>query len=220
MVKLTIKGQLTLCIATAFVLWFLMFSPWTAHWFNFWLTMTASGITLTSMAIAFGGNPFKSSGTLAANTGLLKEVGRELLLGTIIAIVLWNVFWVGDKVSQMLFSFARPQVDMIYGMKDGQSACVIAALLLCIIGPAEEMFWRGYIQRTLCKQYSALYAFVITFGLYTLVHLPSGNFMLIMAALTCGILWGGLYYLIPRHFPAIIISHALWDAAAFVWFPL
>jgi membrane protease YdiL (CAAX protease family) len=51
------------------------------------------------------------------------------------------------------------------------------------------------------------------------VHLPSGNFMLIMAAMVCGIVWGGLYWLMPKNLKAIIISHALWDAAAFVWLP-
>jgi hypothetical protein len=45
------------------------------------------------------------------------------------------------------------------------------------------------------------------------------NFMLIMAAFTCGVCWGLLYRLFPQHFPAIVLSHALWDAAAFVWFP-
>jgi hypothetical protein len=62
-------------------------------------------------------------------------------------------------------------------------------------------------------------AFVLTTACYTAVHLPSGNFMLIMAAMVCGIVWGGLYWLMPNRLPAIIISHALWDAAAFVWFP-
>ena len=43
--------------------------------------------------------------------------------------------------------------------------------------------------------------------------------MLIMAAMVCGIFWGGLYWLMPNHLKAIIVSHALWDAAAFVWLP-
>ncbi len=210
------RSYLYVSVAIAAVLWFLMFSPWTAHWFNFWWAMTASGIILTSMAFAFGDTPF-STHLFSFRRGW--GWAYELLLGATIAVVLWGVFWVGNKLSQLLFDFARPQVDLIYNMKSGQSPSMIAALLLWIIGPAEELFWRGYVQRTLSSRLSPLLAFVLTTAVYTCVHLPSGNFMLIMAAMTCGILWGGLYYLMPRHLLAIIVSHALWDAAAFVWFP-
>ena len=110
-------------------------------------------------------------------------------------------------------------MNLIYGMKDGMSPLTLSLLLLCVIGPAEEIFWRGFIQRSLSARYSPTLAFIVTTAIYTLVHLPSGNFMLIMAALVCGIAWGGLYWLWPNRLPSIIISHAVWDAAAFVWFP-
>ena len=105
-------------------------------------------------------------------------------------------------------------------MKDGTPSWLIALLLLFIIGPAEELFWRGYVQRTLTQRWTANTGFVVTTLIYTAVHLPSMNFMLIMAAFTCGFCWGLLYRLFPQHFPAIVLSHARWDAAAFVWFPL
>ena len=35
-----------------------------------------------------------------------------------------------------------------------------------------------------------------------------------------GAVWGLMYRLFPERFAAIIISHALWDAAVFVWFPI
>ena len=141
------------------------------------------------------------------------------LLGIAIAAVLWGVFYVGDILSQLLFSFARAQVNLIYNIKGGISPTLLAMLLLFVIGPAEEIFWRGYVQRTLVKFRSPFVAFLLTTACYTAVHLPSGNFMLIMAALVCGITWGGLYWLMPNQLRAIIISHALWDAAAFVWLP-
>ena len=124
---------------------------------------------------------------------------------------------------------------LIYGMKTGNAPWLISLLLLFIIGPAEELFWRGFIQASLVNRLRRRYrripqaqasrkaknwAFIITTAAYTLVHLPSMNFMLIMAALVCGIAWGGLYRLMPKQLPAIVLSHALWDAAAFVWFPI
>ena len=134
--------------------------------------------------------------------------------------VLWGVLWIGDKLSQLLVDFARPQVDSIYAMKDGTSATIIAVALLVLIGPAEEIFWRGYIQRTLSERLGANRGFVITTAIYTLVHIGSLNFMLIMAAMVCGIAWGLLYRLFPERFSAIVLSHALWDAAVFVVFPI
>ena len=199
--------RLLCSLLTAAVLWFVMFSPWTAPHLNFWWSMTASALVLTTLALTSKGceRHFRWS---------------DLPLGVAVAVVLWGAFWVGDKLSQQLFDFARPQVDLIYGMKAGMSPWLLSALLLFVIGPAEELFWRGYVQRTLAARWSPDAAFLATAAVYALVHLPSMNFMLIMAALVCGIAWGGLYRLCPERLPAIVLSHALWDAAAFVWWPL
>lgn len=213
-IKIRDKSKLVLSLLVAALLWFIMFSPWTSPHINFWLCMTASAIVLTCFAFAFGGS--KSIGTESDLSGAKTAT---VLMGILIAASLWGVFWVGDKLSQLLFSFSRAQVNLIYNIKGNVSPTLLALLLLFVIGPAEEIFWRGYVQRTLSKYRSPFVAFLLTTACYTAVHLPSGNFMLIMAALVCGIVWGGLYWLMPQNLKAIIISHALWDAAAFVWLP-
>lgn len=119
-----------------------------------------------------------------------------------------------------MFSFARPQVDAVYGMKGGIPSWIVALQLLLLTGPAEELFWRGYVQRTLSQRWNADSGFVVTTALYTLIHLWSFNFMLIMSALVCGVVWGGLYRLRPQWFPALVVSHAVWDACVFVVFPI
>jgi len=202
-----------IAIALAAVLWFVMFSPWTAPHLNFWASMTAAALVLTAVSEGFG----KTSALLRLPAG---KVPETLLLGAGIAFALWWVFRAGDYLSQRMFSFARPQVDLIYGMKDGSASWLISLLLLLVIGPAEEFFWRGYIQRTFADGIGPDKAFIVTTLAYTLVHVPSLNLMLILAALVCGVAWGGLYRLFPDKLPAILLSHALWDAAAFVWFPL
>lgn len=206
------KAKLILSLLVAASLWFIMFSPWTAPNVNFWLCMSCSAVALTCFSLVFGGK--KSIGV-----GTDKSYVNAVALGTVIAIALWIVFFVGDKVSQLLFSFSRPQVNLIYDMKGAVSPTLLSLILFFVIGPAEEIFWRGYVQRTMQKFQSPFYAFLLTTLCYTLIHLPSGNFMLIMASMVCGIIWGGLYWLFPNKLKAIIISHALWDAAAFVWFP-
>ena len=222
--------RLVFSVLLAAVFWFVMFFPFSPFPMgagerpNFWLMMTCASLTLTTLAIAFGGWPrlaFKMKDNFGAYSGCsMRLEWREFVLGAGIAAVLWGVFWLGDKCSQQLFDFARPQVDLIYGIKSGTSSTLVGLLLLLIIGPGEEFFWRGYVQEHLSKRFSPNVGFLLATAAYTLIHVSSLNFMLVMAALVCGIAWGGLYRLIPNHFTAIIVSHALWDATAFVWFPL
>ncbi len=201
------KPSLLLSLLLAAALWFLMFFPGLHLGLNFWLLMTLSSLSLTVLAISLGGWP------------PIRLRWQEWLMGAGIAVLLWCVFWLGDKCSQWLFDFARPQVDMIYGIKEGISPTLVGFLLLLLIGPGEEIFWRGFVQRRLSEHYSPNVGFILATAAYTLIHVSSLNFMLVMAALVCGLAWGLLYRLIPQHFTAIVISHALWDAAAFVWFP-
>ena len=200
-------------IMVAAVLGFYMFSPWTAGLTNFWYTMTASALILILMAWSLGRDSQFSIFNFQFSI-------RQLLLGIALAAALWGVFWVGDKLSSLMFGFARGQVDSIYGMKTGIQPWIIALLLLFIIGPAEELFWRGFVQQQLSLHWGENWGFVVTTAIYTLIHLWSFNFMLIMAALVCGIVWGGLYRLQPKWLPALVVSHAVWDACVFVVFPI
>ena len=202
--------RVTFTIILATVLWTIMFSPWTAPHVNFWWMMTGSACTLSLCATMFAPGWWKRVRFTPAN----------ILWGIAIAVALWGVFWIGDKLSQLMFDFARPQVDTIYGMKDGQSPWLLTALMIFLIGPAEEIFWRGYVQESLSKRWNANKGFIVTTLIYALVHAGSLNFMLTMAALVAGVVWGALYRFFPKYFAAIIISHALWDVAVFIWFPI
>lgn len=202
--------QLSFTIVLAFVLWTLMFSPYTAPHFNFWWMMTGSAVTLSLLSTWL-------------NPGWHKQINFNLsnvALGILIAVGLWSVFWIGDKLSSLLFDFARPQVDSIYSMKEGESPWLLTMLMLFLIGPAEEIYWRGYIQRKLSEKWNPNKGFIVTTLIYALVHAGSMNFMLTMAALVAGLAWGLLYRFFPKYFGAIILSHALWDVAVFIWFPI
>lgn len=215
----TLRSSLFVALAVAALLWFWMFSPWTAGITNFWITMAVAGVSLTTMALLFSPEVRTGVRTLFRRYTLHALLG-QLLLGVALAALMWGIFWVGDKLSTLWFSFARPQVDSIYAMKHGLPSAVIALLLLFVIGPAEELFWRGYVQRTLAAHVGVDGAFVLTAAVYTLVHVWSMNFMLIMAALVAGGVWGLLYRLRPSLLPALIVSHAIWDACVFVVFPI
>ncbi|MBQ2787589.1 MAG: CPBP family intramembrane metalloprotease [Bacteroidaceae bacterium] len=202
------KALFTIFIAA--ILWTIMFSPITAPYVNFWWMMTASACTLSLLATFFGRGWWKD----------LRIDLSNILLGIAIAVALWSVFWIGDKLSQLMFNFARPQVDIIYGMKDGESPLLLTLLMLFLIGPAEEIFWRGYIQKSFSQYWNPNVGMIVTTAIYSLVHAGSCNFMLTMAALVAGLAWGLMYRFFPEKFGAIIISHALWDVAVFIWFPI
>ena len=197
-------------LLTAALLWFLMFNPWLKLPLDFWTMMTLSGCILLMMALLIDPRWFAD----------IEISWKGFFTGIALALVLWGIFWVGDKVATWMFPFARPQVDTIYSMKESQSEWVIGLLLFFIIGPAEEIFWRGFIQRSLSKRFTANVGFVATLLVYGLVHLWKFNFMLIMAAFVCGLVWGLAYRLWPKQLFALIVSHAIWDALVFVVWPI
>ena len=207
--KQSLTKPVTGCLIAA-ILWTIMFSPWTSPHVNFWVMMTCSGLALTTFSTW-------------ARRDWWKEVKLDwtnIALGVTLAAALWCVFWIGDKLSSLMFDFARPQVNLIYGMKEGENPWVLTFLMLLIIGPAEEIFWRGFIQKSFSEKWNPNLGFIVTTLIYSLVHLSKFNFMLIMAALVAGLAWGLAYRFFPEKLGAIIISHALWDCAVFIWFPI
>lgn len=118
-------------VGLAAVLWFVMFSPWTAPYINFWWMMTGSALLLTSFS-------------LWADRTVLKELrfgSKQVAAGLAIAFVLWWVFWIGDKLSQLMFSFARPQVDMIYAMREGSDSTVARLCAAQADGAVQSECW-------------------------------------------------------------------------------
>lgn len=199
-------------IIVALLLWFVMFSPWTAPHLNFWLTMALSGVILSSMSLALSGELRTS---LRENFCL-----SDLPLGVVIGALLWGIFWVGDKVAVWMFPFADGEIGSIYSMRDGTEYLIIGLLLLFVVGPAEEIFWRGFVQERLSQKWSPNVGFVVTTAIYALAHIWSLNFMLIVAAAVAGGVWGLLYRLYPKRIGALVISHAVWDVAVFIIFPI
>ena len=225
------KRHLSNALLAAALLWFVMFSPWTAGNVNFWGVMSSAAALLLLLSLWYGRDLWKEHWRQMPKSPAY--ILQQIVLGVGIAAVLWGVFWIGDKVSQWLFpSFARMEVDAVYGLKKSANQQLIGWLLLLLIGPAEEIFWRGYVQAAFYELFKAnrpqwlqrlpaqWAAMLVATAIYALIHIPAANFMLVMAALVCGVVWGGLYAFRRDWLPAVILSHALWDAAVFVWFPI
>jgi len=196
--------------AIAAVGFFLLFSPWTKPVIPFWPVMA---LTTGLLAIL----------SLRLDRPHLRTVYAfrpwHIPAGLASAFLLYAVFWIGHFVSTQILPFAETQVESIYSIRSGRNPWVIATLLALVIAPAEEIFWRGFLQRRLTCRYGVIFGFLLASFGYVLVHLWSFNFMLIAAAAICGGFWGLLFAFTRSLWPALI-SHIVWDITIFLLLPI
>lgn len=207
MKKLESKNKtVVISLIIAAVLWFLMFviKP-----FNFWIEMSLSILLLVTIAL------FSERNLISFK----KITLRHILIGIVSAILLYFVFYVGNIISGYLFPFKDAQISSVYSNKSQGNSLLIGGLLLFVIGPGEEIYWRGFIQNFLSKKFGENKGYIFATLLYAGVHIITLNFMLIIAALVCGLFWGWIYKK-EKSLVLVIISHAIWDFTIFVLFPL
>ncbi|NLW07177.1 MAG: CPBP family intramembrane metalloprotease [Clostridia bacterium] len=193
-------------LLAAFVMWYFIFG---LQLFNFWVSMAVAAALLTAVALWQQGAPLSR-----------KELNKQaLVLGLLSALVLYLIFVVGNILSGWIFSFAGEQVASVYENKAQASPWLIAFLLLFIIGPAEEIFWRGFVQRRFVARWGDWSGLLAATAAYTLVHIWAANLMLLLAAMVGGLFWGYLYQRSGSLAP-VIISHAVWDVLIFILLPV
>jgi membrane protease YdiL (CAAX protease family) len=197
-------------VGLAAALWFVMFAPWTKDYVNFWAAMLVSTLILGGAALWLGGAE-------RAQVYAFRPV--HILYGIAAVAFLYGFFWAGKYLATTILPFAAGQIQNVYATKTQAPPWLIALLLLGWIGPAEEIFWRGFVQQRLMQRCGPWAGFAVTTAVYALVHIWSGNFMLVMAAAIAGAFWGLLFMRCKSLWPGII-SHALWDALIFVFAPL
>ena len=101
---------LYLLIAIAAICWFIMFSPWTKHWLNFWIAM------MGSTAILGLGSLYLDRG--AGNRENYRFEWRYIPIGIIAAILLYAVFWAGNHLVHWLLDFAGREIDNVYSTRN------------------------------------------------------------------------------------------------------
>lgn len=144
---------------------------------------------------------------------------HHLWVGVSSALVLYWIFWLGKLISPLIFPSASRQISNIYITKAQLDPLTIGLLLFFVMGPAEEIYWHGFVQRLLGLRLGPTRGVFLTASIYALVHVVAFNFMLVGAAGVCGLFWGLLYQKEKSLIP-VILSHSLWDVIIFVVFPL
>lgn len=141
------------------------------------------------------------------------------LLGILSAAILYAIFFIGNLASRSIFNFASNNIENVYSLKEGAARIRITLYIGLLIGPAEELIWRAYIQEKFSTYLSPTLSLSLATLFYISIHWGSFNIMLLLAALVCGLFWG-LLYLKYKSVWLNIVSHTLWDVAVFIVFPL
>jgi len=190
------RWQAVVGLAAAFGLFALTFRGQRAR---FWERMTLTGFVLGAMALA--------------NESELRRMrwrGRDVIFGLGSAGVLYGIFQIGDRFARSVLPRGSKEIKDIYALRTLAPPEELATRLATVIGPAEELFWRGFIQRRAGGLAAA--------AAYGGVHLVTGNTTLVGAAAIAGIYWG-LLRALGMSMPALITSHIAWDIWIFLLAP-
>lgn len=187
-------------------LWFITFA---LEWTSFWIKISLSAALLAVISLIL--RPPRRDD--------FRFTGRAVLLGLLSAAGLYFIFWAGKTVSTAIFDFAGQQIGGIYRKGTGTPMLTIALLLFWVTGPSEEIFWRGYLQRSLMERFGRWPGWAAATAIYAGVHIWSFNFMLVGAAAVAGAFWGVMYARLGSLVP-VIVSHSVWSTVIFAVFPI
>lgn len=189
----------------AAILWYILFQT---RLVNFWMMLTISTLILMFFSIGLNG------GTGVKGTLTLRNIGIGAVSG-----VLLYLFFRGSYEIVKGLDFMTGGVQGVYVLGVGTPILYVALLLLFPISPAEEIYWRGLIQRGLQRRVSPVAAWLLTTAVYTGVHLPTLNPPLLITAFVGGLVWGYLF-MRTKSVTAGIVSHIIFNELIFVLLPL
>jgi len=140
---------------------------------------------------------------------LLRPTPLDMVIGVLGAAVLYGLFWAGDQLMARTLPALARDIARLYAIRGAARPARMVAVLL-VVGPCEELFWRGFVQ-------SRAGVAVALVG-YAAVHLWERKAVLVLAAIAGGAFWGALFSW-RTTLVAPIVCHCLWDLAVVIWFP-
>ena len=174
---------------------------------RFWDRMTTTGLAL-------GGLALMSMPSLRRT-----RIGpREAAMGAASAAALYATFRLGDRFARRFVPGGDRQIRDIYTLRELRPRSETALRLVTVIGPAEELFWRGLVQEVLMRRHGRWRGAAMATIAYSAAHVTSGNFTLVGAAGVAGAHWSVLYAAgVP--IGALVVSHCAWDVWIFLVAP-
>jgi uncharacterized protein len=173
----------------------------------FWQRMTATGLTLGGLALA--GEP---------ELRRVRVRGRDVASGLASAAGLYGVFLLGDRLVRRLLPKGGEEIGSVYQLRELGHPAELAARLALVIGPAEELFWRGFVNARLGRRLGHWPGAAAGSLAYAGAHVVTGNFTLFGAAGVAGAYWSALAAA-GMPMSALIVSHVAWDLLTFLVAP-
>ena len=134
----------------------------------------------------------------------------DIVSGVLSAATLYGIFQVGDRFARRFVPNGVADVERTYDLREGIPNWLIALLLVGVIAPCEELFWRGLVFDSLARRFGHVRGGALASLCYSVAHIGSGNLTLSGAAGVGGVFWG-LQYSVQKRLPAVIVSHAIFD---------
>jgi membrane protease YdiL (CAAX protease family) len=131
---------------------------------RFWQRMTATGLSLGTLALL-------AEPELRDTRVRRRDVG----LGVASAAGLYAIFRVGDRLARRLMPDGAAEIDRVYELRSIRPVAELAARLALAIGPAEELFWRGLVQRRLAERLGRWRGAAAAAAAYGGAHVFTGN---------------------------------------------
>ena len=175
-------------------------------WGSFWVKLGVTAATVAAYALFWERPRIRFTASAVAH-------------GVVSAALLYAVFYLGNALAPYVVPGATGEVGGIYALGEGSSRLAVFLLLFFLTGPAEEIFWRGFLQGRLMDRLGRWQGYLAATVIYGAVHAFSGNLMLMLAAFVAGAWWGA-QYLWRRDLAAVIVSHSLWSAVIFAVAPV
>jgi uncharacterized protein len=185
-------------LAVAVAAWGFMFAG-PRRWF--WPRAAAAGAAIGGFALV---------AHRSALGDALDAEPANFAAGVASAVAFYFVFRAGDAVLGRILPVLHAEVVDLYRVRAQAGTLTIPAVLV-VVGPAEELFWRGFVQQEV--------GLAVAVAAYAAVHLWERKPVLVVAAVAGGLWWGALYDW-TGSLTATIVSHLLWDLMMIVWFPL
>lgn len=172
----------------------------------FWYFYTATMLFLISISIVFE----KVENQSNKYTNLLLGIGSGVLL--------YAIFYLGSFIVPLLSSSYVKQIANLYKLFTIDATWQYLVLLFIII-PGEEIFWRGFVLKRLLSFYKPVTAILTAAIINGLAYYFTGYPILMIAGLVSGLLWGVLYWW-KQSLPLVIISHLAFDILLLILLPL
>jgi membrane protease YdiL (CAAX protease family) len=171
---------------------------------RFWQRMTATGLGLGALSL------------LTSRAARRTRIGRvDVAVGLASAAALHGTFRIGDVFARRFVPGGDAQIRDIYTLRTLRPRHEIAARLAVIVGPAEELFWRGLVQEDLMDRFGRWRGSALAAMAYGGVHVVTGNFTLFGAAGIAGAHWC-LLRATGVPLGALVVSHVTWDIWIFL----